>query len=449
MRAVIIFAVIMLMAGNAFAGEMVSVKGGKFLMGSPESENWRSDDELQHEVTVSDFMISPYEVTQAEYSRLMGDNPSSFRGDNLPVENVTWLEAVNFCNAKSESEGLTPAYKVDGAKVTWNLSADGYRLPTEAEWEYACRAGTRTPFNLEHSIGADEANFYGHYPYEIEENYFSQHKLTTKPGIYRATTVEPGQFQPNKLGLYDMHGNVGEWCWDIYAPYDVNARTNPTGPVSGTRRVNRGGGWNDFAKNMRSAYRAAAPQERRLYNVGFRLARGAIGTGVITSQAMQESSRSGRKILIAYFTWSGNTQGVAYEIQKQTGADIFEITPEKSYSEDYNTVLREAQRDQHRKARPKLRGRVKNFADYDVIMLGYPNWWASIPAPIATFLEEYDFSGKIIMPFCSHGGGRFGQSLTAIAKLAPKAVITDGLSVHYSGGGRLKDDISRWLSENR
>ena len=449
MRVAIILAVIMLMAGNAFAGEMVSVKGGKFLMGSPESENWRSDDELQHEVTVSDFMISPYEVTQAEYKRLTGDNPSSFRGDNLPVENVTWLEAVKFCNAKSESEGLKPAYTIDGAKVTWDLSSDGYRLPTEAEWEYSCRAGTRTPFNLEHSIGADEANFYGHYPYEIEENYFSQHKLTTKPGLYRATTIESGKFPPNRLGLYDMHGNVGEWCWDIYAPYDVNAKTNPTGPESGTRRVNRGGGWNDFAKNMRSAYRAAAPQERRLYNVGFRVARGAVGTGVAVSQAMQESSRKGQKILIAYFTWSGNTQGVAYEIQKQTGADIFEITPEKSYSDDYNTVLREAQRDQHRKARPKLRGRVKNFADYDVIMLGYPNWWASIPAPIATFLEGYDFSGKIIMPFCSHGGGRFGQSLTAIAKLAPNAVITEGLSVHYSGGGRLKDDISRWLSENQ
>ena len=449
MRLAIIFALIAIMAGNAFADEMVSVKGGKFLMGSPESENWRSDDELQHEVTVSDFMISPYEVTQAEYKKLPGGNPSTFRGDNLPVENVTWLEAVRFCNAKSESEGLKPAYVIDGSKVAWDLSSDGYRLPTEAEWEYSCRAGTLTPFNLEHSIGAEEANFYGHYPYEIEENYFSKHKLTTKPGIYRGTTIEPGKFPPNKLGLYDMHGNVGEWCWDIYAPYDTSARMNPTGPESGTRRVNRGGGWNDFAKNMRSAYRAAAPQERRLYNVGFRVARGAVGTGIIISQAMQESSRKGKKILIAYFTWSGNTQGVAYEIQKQTGAEIFEITPEKSYSEDYNTVLREAQRDQHRKARPKLRGHVKNFADYDVIMLGYPNWWASIPAPVATFLEEYDFAGKTIMPFCSHGGGRFGQSLTAIAKLAPNAVITEGLSVHYSGGGRLKEDISRWLSENQ
>lgn len=449
MRTAIIFALVMVMAGRVFAGDMVSVKGGKFLMGSPESENWRSDDELQHEVTVSDFMIAPYEVTQAEYKSLMGDNPSSFNGDDLPVENVTWLEAVKFCNAKSESEGLTPAYVIDGAKVTWDISSNGYRLPTEAEWEYACRAGTLTPFNLEHSIGAEEANFYGHYPYEIEENYFSQHKLTTKPGIYRGTTIAPGQFTPNKFGLYDMHGNVGEWCWDIYAPYDVNAKTNPTGPATGTRRVNRGGGWNDFAKNMRSAYRAAAPQERRLYNVGFRVARGAIGTGVAVSQAMQESSSKGKKILIAYFTWSGNTQGIAYEIQKQTGADIFEIVPEKSYSESYNTVLREAQRDQRSQARPKLKNHVRNFADYDVIMLGYPNWWASIPMPIASFLEEYDFSGKIIMPFCSHGGGRFGQSLTAIAKLAPNAVITEGLSVHYSGGGRLKDDIARWLAGNK
>ena len=449
MRTAIILALVMLMARSAFAGDMVSVKGGKFFMGSPESENWRSDDELRHEVTVSDFMIAAHEVTQSEYRALTGDNPSSFQGDNLPVENVTWLEAVKFCNAKSIAEGLTPAYVVDGAKVTWDLSSDGYRLPTEAEWEYACRAGTNTPFNLEHSIGADEANFYGHYPYEIEENYFSQHKLTTKPGIYRATTVEPGQFQPNKLGLYDMHGNVCEWCWDIYAPYDVNAATNPTGPATGTRRVNRGGGWNDFAKNMRSAYRAAAPQERRLFNVGFRVARGAIGTGVAVSQAMQESSGGGKRVLIAYFTWSGNTQGIAYEIQKQTGADIFEIVPEKAYSESYNRVLREAQRDQRRQARPKLKNHVRNFADYDVIMLGYPNWWASIPMPIASFLEEYDFSGKIIMPFCSHGGGRFGQSLTAIAKLAPNAVIAEGLSVHYSGGGRLKDDVLEWISNSK
>ena len=206
---------------------------------------------------------------------------------------------------------------------------------------------------------------------------------------------------------------------------------------------------NDFAKNMRSAYRAAAPQERKLFNVGFRLARGEIGKGFATSQAVQKTSREGKKILIAYFTWSGNTQGIAYEIQKQTGAEIFEIQPEKSYSDDYNTVLRQAQRDQRTQARPKLKSRIKNFNDYDIIMLGYPNWWASIPMPIASFLQEYDFNGKIIMPFCSHGGGRFGQSLTAIAKLAPNAVITEGLSIHYSGGGMLKENVSKWLSENQ
>ena len=448
MKTLLIFTVLLIFSSCSYADDFVFVKGGKFLMGSPSSENWRSDDELQHEVTLNDFYISRYEVTQSEYKNLIGENPSTFYGDNKPVENVTWLEAVKFCNAKSIAEKLTPVYKIDENKVTWDLSADGYRLPTEAEWEYSCRAGTSTPFNLEHSIGADEANFYGHYPYEIEENYFSQQKLSTKPGIYRGETVEVGSFEPNKLGLYDMHGNVGEWCWDIYSEYAKEPSQNPTGPSNGTRRVNRGGGWNDFAKNMRSAYRAAAPQERRLYNVGFRLARGAAGTGLVSSLATQKSLSSGKKILIAYFTWSGNTQGIAFEIQKQTGAEIFEIEPEKPYSENYNTVLREAQRDQHRKARPKLKNRVKNFDDYDIIMLGYPNWWASIPMPIASFLEEYNFDGKIIMPFCSHGGGRFGQSLTAIAKLAPNAVITEGLSIHYSGGGSLRRDVTKWLENS-
>ncbi len=439
--------ILMLITSSAWASEQfVFIKGGRFLMGSPESENWRSDDELQHEVALSDFYISRYEVTQSEYKNLIGNNPSTFHGDNKPVENVTWLEAVRFCNAKSISEKLTPVYTIEGNKVTWDLSADGYRLPTEAEWEYACRAGTSTPFNLEHSIGADEANFYGHYPYEIEENYFSQQKLSTKPGIYRGETVDVGSFPPNKLGLYDMHGNVGEWCWDIYDDY--KAEINPTGPSTGTRRVNRGGGWNDFAKNMRSAYRAATPQENSSFNLGFRLARGTLGTGTVSTIAEQKKNANNAKILIAYFSWSGNTQGIAEEIRKQTGADIFEIEPEKPYSESYNTVLREAQRDQRRQARPKLKNHVKNFGEYDIIMLGYPNWWASIPMPIASFLEEYDFSGKKIMPFCSHGGGRFGQTLTAIAKLAPNASIMKGLSVHYSGGSRLNNDIKTWLEQN-
>ena len=425
----------------------VWIEDGAFLMGSPETENWRIDDEAQHEVTVSGFWMSPCEVTQAEYERLMEVNPSSFKGDNLPVESVTWLDAARFCNAVSAEAGLTAAYVINGETVTWDRSANGYRLPTEAEWEYACRAGTTTPFNTIHATGPEEANYYGHYPYEIEENYFDDSVLETRPGRYRQTTVEVNSFSPNPWGLYNMHGNVNEWCWDLYGAYDLTNTVDPTGAETGTRRVYRGGGWNDFGKNLRSAYRAAGELNMASYNLGIRLVRsaGKTLTGTVSTSSEVEKTKSSGKMLIAYFSWSGNTQGVAEEIQRQTGADIFEIVPVPAYSDDYNTVLMEAQRDQHEQARPAITNPPQSIDEYDVILLGYPNWWASIPMPIATFLESYDFSGKTILPFCSHGGGRFGQSLTAIAKLAPQAVIAPGLSVHYSGGSGLPNDVQAWL----
>lgn len=243
-------------------------------MGSPKTENWRTKDEKRHSVTVSDFYMSAYEVSQAEYKKTMGKNPSRFKGKKLPVETVSWMDAVRYCNARSKQEGLTPAYKISGKTVTWKRNANGYRLPTEAEWEYACRAGTTTPFNTKKSISAKEANYYGHYPYEIEENYFTEDKLETKPGVYREKTVSVKSFSPNAWGLYNMHGNVSEWVWDYYGAYG-SKKNNPTGSKSGTLKVYRGGGWNDFAKHMRSAYRATLSQDMSSFNIGIRLVRNA------------------------------------------------------------------------------------------------------------------------------------------------------------------------------
>ena len=406
------------------AENFVLIPGGTFQMGSPESENWRSEDETQHTVSVSDFYMSVYELTQAEYQEIMEENPSTFSGSDLPVENVKWLDAIRYCNARSEKEGFEPAYTIEEQTVIWNRGADGYRLPTEAEWEYACRAVTVTPFHTETSISAEEANYYGHYPYEIEGNYFSQENLATKPGQYRQTTVAVNSFSPNAWEPYNMHGNVGEWVWDYYGDYGTDAVTDPIGAETGTLRVYRGGGWNDFAKNMRSAYRATFAGDKGSFNIGIRLVRGvAGGSESVTSIGIQNAADGNGKVLIAFFSWGGNTKGIAEEIQSQTGADLFEIELVNPYSNDYNTVLDEAQRDQNEQARPELANHVED-------------------------MEEYDFTGKTIIPFCSHGGGRFGQSLTAISKLAPDAVMGEALSVHYSGGSSLPDDVEGWLRTN-
>lgn len=183
--------------------------------------------------------------------------------------------------------------------------------------------------------------------------------------------------------------------------------------------------------------------------IGIRLVlNAAVSSGVVSSENDGIETNANGNVLIAYFSWGGNTKGIAEEIQRQTGADIFEITLVHPYSDDYNTVLDEAQRDQNEQARPELASHIEDMDKYDTIILGYPNWWASIPMPIASFLEEYDFADKTIIPFCSHGGGRFGQSLTAIAKLTPDSVMGEALSIHYSGGSEMPDDVNEWLKAN-
>jgi formylglycine-generating enzyme required for sulfatase activity len=244
--------------------DFVLIKGGSFLMGSPTSEAGREKDETRHRVTVSDFTMGKYEVTQREYRQIMGSNPSQFKGDDLPVENVTWFEAVQYCNARSTREGLAPAYTIRRQDVSWNRTAAGYRLPTEAEWEYACRAGTTSPFSTGANITTDQANYYGTYPYE-----------NLQRGEYRQKTVPVRSFGPNPRGLHTMHGNVWEWCWDWYGSYGSADQVDPAGPSSGVYRVYRGGGWNDFGRHLRSAYRAASSPSNRSGNLGFRLVRNA------------------------------------------------------------------------------------------------------------------------------------------------------------------------------
>jgi len=184
--------------------EMVYIEGGNFMMGSPEAEQYRGDDEKQHRIKVSSFWIGKYEVTQREYLTLMGTNPSNSKGDYLPVERVNWYDAVEFCNKMSERHGLKLYYKISKNKKDRRnrskydelkysvtvIGGKGYRLPTEAEWEYACRAGTTTAY-----YWGDKGKSDYLYSYEI------------KP---------VGTESPNAFGLYNMSGNVWEWCWDWY-----------------------------------------------------------------------------------------------------------------------------------------------------------------------------------------------------------------------------------------
>lgn len=272
-------------------------------------------------------------------------------------------------------------------------------------------------------------------------------------GEYRQTTTKVGSFSPNKWGLYDIHGNVREWCFDYYGAYDLENTNNPSGPAEGTLRVNRGGSWNDYAKHMRSAYRTSFEPNQAMSNTGFRIVRNGENsemTGIAenANKVIEQAEYNKDRTLIVYFSWGGNTQNAANTIGEMTGINVVELELVNPYSSSYNTVLDEAQRDLNGGIRPELKTTIDNMNQYDTILLGYPNWWATVPMPIVTFLESYDFSEKTILPFCSHGGGEFGQSITDIAKYAPNSKIGEALSIHYSGGSTLGSDISNWLSKN-
>ena len=163
--------------------------------------------------------------------------------------------------------------------------------------------------------------------------------------------------------------------------------------------------------------------------------------GISTDAKAQQSG----KTLIVYFSESGNTQGMANIIHELTGADIVEIEMQHPYSDNYSTLLDEAERDLIANARPALRTHIDSMDEYTTILLGYPNWYALLPMPVYTFLESYDFSGKRIIPFCSHGNGMLGESVANICKSCPDADVREALSVTYSGGSSLRSEIRTWL----
>ena len=423
------------------------IPAGQFTMGSPASERQRQKDEAQHPVTLDAFYLSPHEVSQEEYQSVTGKNPSYFKGAKLPVENISWYDAIEYANLLSKKHGLTPAYSVQGQSVTWDRAANGYRLPTEAEWEYAARAGTATVFYAGGQITSRDANFEGSYPYLIEENYVHHRNSDVVVSSNRGATMPVDTLAANRFGLHHMQGNVSEWCFDYYAAYDAAQTNNPAGPQSGTFRVNRGGAYNDFGKHLRSAYRSANNPLFTDRNLGLRLARNAQpGEGKVeTAAPMRIAMPAQPKVLIAWFSHSGNTERAAGIIHKKTGADIIEIAMQKHYR---GNIYEASQKDLNADARPPLKHRVENMAQYNVILLGYPTWWATLPMPVYTFLESYDFAGKIIIPFSSHGGTIYGDSLSDLGKATPGSYIATPFEFNYSGGRSLGDDISRWLAAN-
>ncbi|MBL9135416.1 MAG: formylglycine-generating enzyme family protein [Verrucomicrobiales bacterium] len=215
----------------AAPADMVLMARGTFTMGDKDEV-----DAAPHEVTVSPFFIDKNLVTQQQYEKAMGDNPSRWKGEKNPVEQVRWSDAVRYCNKRSELEGLEPCYDLK----TWacRFEATGYRLPTEAEWEYACRAGTTTRY------------FFGDSPAKLGTYAWFDKNAGGRPRPV-------GQKQPNSWGLYDMSGNVWQWCNDFYQVdyYATSPKEDPRGPESGDKKVVRGGAWRFGAETCKSGYR--------------------------------------------------------------------------------------------------------------------------------------------------------------------------------------------------
>jgi len=231
------------LVANSLAMKFAWIPPGRFRMGSPPGEAERSDNETQHWVTLTrGFYLGVHLVTQGPWRWVMDSNPSNFKGNNRPVDTVSWDDCQEFCRRLSELDGRR------------------YRLPTEAEWEYACRAGTTTPFSFGDTISTDQANYDGNYTYR-----------RGKKGKFLEITTSVGSFPANAWGLHDMHGNLWEWCQDWFGPYPTEEAIDPIGPESGSARVLRGGSWRDHAWVCRAAYRHKDGPGKRYHRLGCRV----------------------------------------------------------------------------------------------------------------------------------------------------------------------------------
>ena len=229
---------------NSLGMKFVWISPGNFMMGSPKEEKERDANETQHKVTLTKgFYMGVHLVTQEQWQAVMGKNPSHFKGEKtLPVENVTWEDCQEFIKKLREKDKKP------------------YRLPTEAEWEYSCRAGTKTPFHFGESISTDQANYNGNSTYGDGTQ-----------GIFRSKTTPVGSFPANAWGLYDMHGNIWQWCQDWYGDYPQKDVVDSQGPDKGKFRVLRGGSWSHLPWFCRSAYRYGSVPGPRLNNFGLRV----------------------------------------------------------------------------------------------------------------------------------------------------------------------------------
>jgi formylglycine-generating enzyme required for sulfatase activity len=239
--------------------KMIAVTGGTFFMGT--NEGVYSANAKVHEVSLKSFVISETPVTQELYTAVMKNNPSRFKGGDRPVDSVSWFDAITFCNALSEQSGLPPAYTIDesGVNVTWDRDSRGFRLPTEAEWEYAARGGQKgalgEPLTTPRFAGSQDIN---------ELAWYNRNSN-------RQSQPVKGKL-PNELNLYDMCGNVWEWCWDWYDDYPAEKVSDPSGAPRGKNKVYRGGSFFNDLNQLRVTFRSWAAPSQNINSAGFRIA---------------------------------------------------------------------------------------------------------------------------------------------------------------------------------